>query len=47
MIPIETDMHEIRRRFVRGILWKLEPDQFRRYVTGVAEDDAADAKKSA
>lgn len=47
MIPIETSMHEIRRRFVQGILWKMEPGHLRRYVTGVAEDDAAEQKKSA
>lgn len=41
MTAIESNMHDIRRRFVQGILWKLPPGQLREYVTGWREDEAA------
>lgn len=39
MTAIQADMHEIRRRFVQGILQKLPPPQLREFVTGWSEDE--------
>ena len=41
MERIDQHMHEIRRRFVRGLLMKLPPRELRAYVTGADEQDAA------
>jgi len=39
-----NNMHEIRRRFVQGILKKLPPTELRQFVTGIGEDDEAQAR---
>lgn len=40
MERVDQHMHEIRRRFVRGLLMKLPPRELRAYVTGMDEQDA-------
>lgn len=42
MERIDYHMHEIRRRFVRGLLMKLPPRELRAYVTGFTDDDAVE-----
>lgn len=41
----ENQMHEIRRRFVQGLLMKMEPKQLRAFVTGVNEGQAFGARR--
>ena len=45
MERIENHMHEIRRRFVQGLLMKMEPKQLRAFVTGVNEGEAVVARR--
>lgn len=47
MTAIESNMNDIRRRFVQGILWKLPPNQLRSYVTGWSEDEAQPLRRTA
>lgn len=47
MERIDQHMHEIRRRFVKGLLMKLPPGELRSYVTGFADDDAIQTKAAA
>lgn len=42
MDRVDHHMHEIRRRFVRGLLMKLPPRELRAYVTGMADEDAGE-----
>lgn len=39
MIEVNGTMHELRRRFVRGLLAGLAPDDLHAYVTGRFEDE--------
>jgi hypothetical protein len=45
MERVDHHMHEIRRRFVQGLLMKLPPNQLRTFVTGFAEDDAVETPR--
>lgn len=45
MERIDQHMHEIRRRFVQGLLMKMEPKQLRAFVTGVNEGEAVVARR--
>ncbi|MBX3472408.1 MAG: hypothetical protein KF878_36620 [Planctomycetes bacterium] len=47
MERIDQHMHEIRRRFVRGLLMKLPPAELRAYVTGFPEDEAITIRRAA
>jgi hypothetical protein len=38
MRAIEAKMHEIRQRFVQGVLKGMEPQQLRAFVTGIEAD---------
>lgn len=42
MIEISGDMDQIRRRFVRGVLKGLEPEQLHAFVTAGPQDTAKD-----
>jgi hypothetical protein len=45
MERIDQHMPEIRRRFVQGLLMKMEPKQLRAFVTGVNEGEAVVARR--
>ena len=47
MQAIDARMHEIRQRFVRGLMLDLDPQQLRNFVTGVADDAQAEARHAA
>lgn len=47
MERIDQHMHEIRRRFVKGLLMKLPPSELRSYVTGFADDEAIQTRGKA
>lgn len=47
MERIDQHMHEIRRRFVRGLLMKLPPSELRSYVTGFADEDVIETRGKA
>ncbi|MCO5169367.1 MAG: hypothetical protein M9894_23735 [Planctomycetes bacterium] len=47
MERIDHHMHEIRRRFVRGLLMKLPPGELRAYVTGFPDEEAATIRRAA
>jgi hypothetical protein len=46
MRAIEARMHEIRQRFVQGLLKGMEPQELRTFVTGF-EGDATEQRRAA
>ncbi len=47
MERIDQHMHEIRRRFVKGLLMKLPANELRSYVTGFADEDTIQTRGKA
>lgn len=47
MERIDHHMHEIRVRFVKGLLMKLPPGELRSYVTGFADEDVIQTRGKA
>ena len=46
MRAIDGKMHEIRQRFVQGLLMDMDPQELRAFVTG-QEDDAEQRVRNA
>lgn len=47
MRAIDAKMHEIRQRFVQGLLMDMDPNELRAFVTGQRDDAQAAIRRAA